>query len=118
MEDYFLGLYEKAMPNTLSIKQKMTEAKNAGFDFLELSIDETDEKLGRLQWSEKEKSDIMKAALETDIKIMSVCLSGHRKFPIGSEDEKIRSRGMEIMSDAIDLAYDLGIRIIQVAGYD
>jgi L-ribulose-5-phosphate 3-epimerase len=47
-----------------------------------------------------------------------MCLSGHRKYPIGSEDEKTRSRGMEIMSDAIDFAADTGIRIIQIAGYD
>ena len=47
-----------------------------------------------------------------------MCLSGHRKYPIGSENEKIRNKGMEIMSDAIDFAIDIGIRIIQIAGYD
>jgi L-ribulose-5-phosphate 3-epimerase len=118
MNNYFLGLYEKSMPNSLSIKEKLIEAKNSGFDFLELSIDETDEKLSRLNWSKSDKSDLLKISLETDVKIMSICLSGHRKYPIGSEDAKIRSRGMEIMSDAIDLAFDLGIRIIQIAGYD
>lgn len=118
MRNYFLGLYEKSMPHSLSIKEKLIEAKNAGFDFLELSIDETDEKLSRLNWSKSNKLDLLKISLETDVKIMSICLSGHRKYPIGSEDEKIRSRGMDIMSDAIDFAFDLGIRVIQIAGYD
>lgn len=118
MSNYFLGLYEKSMPNSLSIKDKLTETKNAGFDFLELSIDESDEKLSRLDWSKSDKLELLKVSLETDVKIMSICLSGHRKYPIGSEDAKIRSRGMDIMSDAIDLAFDLGIRIIQIAGYD
>lgn len=118
MRNYFLGLYEKSMPDTLSMKEKLIEAKNAGFDFLELSIDETDQKLSRLKWSKSEKSDLLKMCLEKDVKVMSICLSGHRKYPLGSEDAKIRSRGMEIMSDAIDFAFDLGIRVIQIAGYD
>jgi L-ribulose-5-phosphate 3-epimerase len=33
-------------------------------------------------------------------------------------DEKTRKRGLEIMEKAIDFACDLGIRIIQLAGYD
>ena len=118
MNGYYLGLYEKSMPGTLSMKEKMIEARNTGFDFLEISIDETDEKLSRLKWDKNKKLDLLKTSLETGIKIMSICLSGHRKYPIGSEDEKIRNRGMEIMSDAIDFAFDLGIRIIQIAGYD
>ena len=44
---YTLGLYEKAMPKDLSWKEKMLAAKGAGFDFIEISIDETDEKLAR-----------------------------------------------------------------------
>lgn len=118
MDGYFLGLYEKSMPGTLTLKEKMTEARKAGFNFLELSIDESDEKLRRLKWSDKQKLDVLNASIESGIKIMSICLSGHRRFPIGSEDEKIRHKGMEIMSDAIDFAFDLGIRIIQIAGYD
>jgi len=118
MSDYYLGLYEKSMPNSLSMKEKMIEAKNANFDFLEISIDETDEKLNRLKWDKNQKLDLLKTSMETGIKVMSICLSGHRKYHIGSEDEKIRNKGMEIMADTIDFASDLGIRIIQIAGYD
>ena len=118
MDGYFLGLYEKSMPDTLSMKEKMIEAKNSGFDFLEISIDETDEKLSRLKWDKNQKLDLLRSSMETGIKVMSMCLSGHRKYPIGSEDEKIRNRAMGIMSDAIDFACDIGIRVIQIAGYD
>ena len=55
MNGYFLGLYEKSMPDILSIKEKMIEAKNSDYDFLEISIDETDEKLSRLQWDKNQK---------------------------------------------------------------
>lgn len=54
-EQYFLGIYEKAMPNSMSIKEKLKFLKKIGFDYMELSIDESDEKLARLDWSDKEK---------------------------------------------------------------
>ncbi len=118
MGAYYLGLYEKSMPNFLSIREKLTETKNAGFDFMEISIDESDEKLGRLVWDSEKRFEILESMWNTGMKIMTMCLSGHRKFPIGSESEKTRLRGMEIMAQAIDLAADLGVRIIQIAGYD
>jgi L-ribulose-5-phosphate 3-epimerase len=118
MPDYYLGLYEKSMPNSLSIREKLIEAKISDFDFMEISIDETDEKLSRLKWDKSQKNDLVKAMWETGINVMTMCLSGHRKYPIGCEDEKTRKRGMEIMADAIDFASETGIRIIQIAGYD
>ena len=48
MKPYTLGIYEKAMPAELSWKEKMETAKAAGYDFIEISIDETEEKLKRL----------------------------------------------------------------------
>jgi hexulose-6-phosphate isomerase len=39
-------------------------------------------------------------------------------FPFGSRDEAVRERAREIMTKAIRLARDLGIRTIQLAGYD
>lgn len=118
MNTYYLGLYEKSMPHSLSIGEKLIETKNAGFDFMEISIDESDEKLGRLKWDSKKRMEILQDMWSTGTRIMTMCLSGHRKYPIGSEDEKTRGRGMEIMSDAIDFAADIGVRIIQIAGYD
>ena len=47
-----------------------------------------------------------------------MCLSGHRKYPLGSNDKKTREKSLNIMQKAINLADDLGIRIIQLAGYD
>ena len=42
---FSLGVYEKAMPESLSWEKKLTSAKLAGFDRVEISIDETDKKL-------------------------------------------------------------------------
>ena len=115
---YSLGLYEKSMPSELTWKEKLTVAKNSNFDFVEISIDETDEKLSRLDSTKEESFNILKDIYEVGVPIRTMCLSGHRKYPIGSESDEVRSRGMDIMEKAIELACDLGIRIIQIAGYD
>lgn len=115
---YTLGLYEKSMPSGLGWKEKLEAAKAAGFDFLEISIDETDEKLKRLDMSQAERLEMVNIMKIVGLPIRTMCLSGHRKYPLGSQDPAIRKKGMEIMKKAIDLADDLGIRIIQLAGYD
>ncbi len=116
--NYLLGLYEKSMPHSLTIREKLAETRKAGFDYMEISIDETDEKLERLKWNDQKKRDLVRATWETDTPILSMCLSGHRKYPLGCEDKAVRQRGMEIMSEAIRFAADTGLRIIQIAGYD
>lgn len=116
--EYTLGLYEKSMPQELSWREKLGAAKEAGFDFIEISIDETQEKLARLDMGPKERLELVALMKTMELPIRTMCLSGHRKYPLGSSDTQIAQRGMEIMEKAIQLADDLGIRIIQLAGYD
>ena len=118
MAKYALGLYEKAMPGTMTLGQKLDCAKSCGFDYVELSVDETDEKLARLEWTKEERLALVREMYRAELPIRSMCLSGHRRFPFGAKDPAVRQRGMEIMEKAIDLADDLGIRTIQLAGYD
>lgn len=115
---YTLGLYEKSMPSELSWKEKLEAAKIAGFDFVEISIDETEEKLKRLDMSKAERIEMVNLMKIVGMPIRTMCLSGHRKYPLGSHDPVVREKSMEIMEKAIQLADDLGIRIIQLAGYD
>lgn len=118
MKAYSIGLYEKAMPGNLSWTEKILAAKKAGYDFIEISIDETDEKLKRLDMSKEERIGLVSLMQALDMPIRTMCLSGHRKYPLGSNDPEIRQRSMEIMEKALQLADDLGVRIIQLAGYD
>lgn len=115
---YRLGMYEKSMPNELSLKEKLACVKACGFDWLEISIDESDQKLARLSWDRDTKNELKKAMLETGVSIDTMCLSGHRKYPLGDLDDEVRHRALWIMKQAIDLAHELGIRLIQLAGYD
>ena len=113
-----LGIYEKALPAGECWLERLRLAKTLGFDFVEMSVDETDERLSRLDWSREQRLALVNAIVETGVRVPSMCLSAHRRFPLGSEDDAVRAQGLEIMRKAIQFAQDVGIRVIQLAGYD
>ena len=113
-----VGLYEKALPAELCWEERLAAAGQAGYDFVEISIDESDERLGRLDWSAAERSALRRSIENTGVRIMTMCLSGHRKYPLGSHTPELRQRGLEILHKAIDFAGDIGLRVVQVMGYD
>lgn len=113
-----IGLYEKALPNSLSWQEKLASTKALGFDFLEISVDESDEKRQRLDWSDTEIYALRHLCETENMPLQSMCLSAHRKFPFGSADNNTVAQAKVIMQKAIILAYKLGIRVIQLAGYD
>ena len=112
-----MGLYEKAMPSTLSWGEKLALVKELGFDYLEMSIDESDEKIKRLSDAQLLK-EVRKAMQDTGITIGSICLSALRRYALGSENENLRRIGVQIALQAMNLATCLGIRMIQLPGYD
>lgn len=113
-----LGIYEKALPAGTSWVEKLAVAKSCGFDFVEMSVDESDERLARLDWSREERMAVISAIQQTGVRIPTMCLSAHRRYPFGSRDAATRKQAHTIMLQAIRLAQDLGIRTIQLAGYD
>lgn len=117
-QENLIGLYEKALPKQLSWEERLSAAKDAGFDFMEISVDETDERIARLSWNKQERTKLMETIHRLNMPILTMCLSGNRRYPIGSEDEETRQSGIQLIRDAIDFALDCGIRIIQLAGYD
>lgn len=118
MKKYAIGLYEKAMPKSLDWRALLQCANECGYDFVEISIDESAFRLSRLNWTKEERLKLVSLTQESGIPIRSMCLSAHRKYPLGSSDPDIRAHSMKIMEKAIQFADDLGIRIIQLAGYD
>lgn len=117
-ENYSLGIYEKAFPATMDWEQRFTAAREIGFDFLELSIDDTDQRLARLDWSLETCHEFIRLQHQTGIRVPTLCLSGLRRYPIGSPSLKVSETGMLLISKAIRLASRLGIRVVQLAGYD
>lgn len=70
--------------------------KTLGFDFVEMSVDETDERLSRLDWSREQRLALVNAIVETGVRVPSMCLSAHRRFPLGSEDDAVRAQGWRL----------------------
>lgn len=113
-----IGIYEKALPRDLGWPERFSAARDAGYDFVEISVDETPERMARLDWTLAERLAFFRASREAGVPVPSMCLSGHRKIPFGSADAAVRARAAEFMDKAIRFAGDTGIRVIQLAGYD
>jgi len=113
-----VGIYEKAFPADYSLEQILVSAKEIGYDFVELSIDESPERLQRLDWSKSERAALRQVISDTGIPFWGMGVSAHRKFPLGSLSPDVRQRGLNILFQSIELAVDLGLRVIQVMGYD
>ena len=117
-KNYLLGMYEKAVPAELTWIERLDVARESGFDYVEMSVDESDARLERLEWTPAERRQLVRAMDSTGVLIRSMCLSAHRKYPFGASDPEVERRSLDIMKKALDLACDLGIRTIQLAGYD
>lgn len=113
-----IGIYEKALPNAFTWEEKFRAARLAGFDYMEISVDESDQRLKRLDWTDREIEDLRRLMAKEGIVFPTMCLSGHRKYPFGSKNPETRQKAMEIMEKAILLAVKLGVRCIQLAAYD
>lgn len=113
-----IGVYEKAFPSSFSWEQILNTAKQAGYDFVEMSIDESSERLDRLYWSHSDRAALRQAIFNTETPIWSMGVSAHRKFPLGSASSDLRQKGQDILYRSIELAADLGVKVIQIMGYD
>ena len=114
----YFGLYEKALPRSLSLPEKLRTAKELGYDYFELSTDESAEFQERVTMDRLGRQEIRSAIWENEIPIWTMCLSGTRNCPIGSEDPDLREKGIHLTKDAIHFAADIGLRIVQVMAYD
>ena len=117
MDNNLFGIYEKALPKG-SWEEKFQVAQDLGFDFIEMSIDESDDRLARLAWDDKMISQINAYQQHYQIPIRSICFSGQRRYPMGSVDAKMRTKSMDLLKQCFMLAQKLNCHIIQLAGYD
>lgn len=113
-----LGIYEKGIPLSLSWHDKFKVAKEAGFDFIEFSIDGLKPRILRLDMPKEELLQIRQTAEEFKMPFHTMALTANRYYPLGDCDEHLRKQGREIVKKAIRVAEILGISIIQIAAYD
>lgn len=112
--NHLLGLYEKALDPSDIWEIRLRKAKQLGFDYMEISIDETDARISRLYWSPEQIEALRQTCYSTGIQFQSMCLSAHRRFPFGSANPTIREKAYDIMQRAIDFSVAMGIRVIQL----
>lgn len=118
MKMYSLGLYEKSMPSELSWREKLNTAREAGYDYVELSIDETEEKIKRLDMTKEERFELLRLMYETQMPVRTMCVSALTKYTLGNDEPELCEKGMEILDKSIRLADDLGVRVVMIPGYD
>lgn len=117
LADLPLGIYEKSVCMNQSWEDKFKLILDSGYDWFEIAIDGSEERLSRLN-DRTEKLKIRRAAEALDMTLYTMAFTANRYFPLGSEDEAIRLRGIELLNSCIDFAATIGIRIIHIAAYD
>ena len=117
-----LGIYEKALvagplETADDWRTFLAQVPEAGFSFLDISIDESPQRQARLEWDAAACHRVRDAAAEVGAGIGGVCLSVHREIAPGSADPAVRQRAREVMARGLQVCHDLGAPVIQIAGY-
>lgn len=112
-----LGIYEKALRWTDDWDELFADVRRAGFSFVDISVDESPERKSRLHWSKQTRQHIREAAARQGTQLGGLCLSVHRAVGPGSADPTVRAEADRIFDQGIELCHDLGIPVLQVAGY-
>lgn len=81
------------------LEGKTGNRKEAGYDYVEISIDETEEKISRLDMTGEERFEMVSAMYETGLPIRTMCVSALTKYSLGNDDPQFSARGMEILEN-------------------
>ena len=81
MRAYEIGLYEKAMPE-VSWPEKLHAAKEAGYDFVEISIDASEEKIARVTMSATERRALVERMYESGMPLRTMNVSALTKYAL------------------------------------
>ena len=73
-ETFRYGIYEKALLRR-PLPRLLEDAARLGFDNFELSLDETDERLARLEWDLGQRRQFRQAAEGSGVQVFSACFS-------------------------------------------
>lgn len=117
MYQYKLGLYEKALPDDLPLTEKLLLTRQLGYDYMELCVDLNPQRAARLNWTKEERWELVKFMHENDLHLVTLSMSVLRRCPIGISEESAQEF-LRTMEQGLQLACDLGARIILFNGYD
>lgn len=117
MQESRFGIYEKALPPYRDWSALLGQAAQTGYGFVELAIDESEERLARLRWTAAQRAELREAIAQSGVPVRTLILSAHRRTPLGSAHAPTRAEAIDMLRRCVDLAVDVGVRLIQLAGY-
>ena len=85
---------------------------------MEISIDATEARISRVYSTKQERRELVNLCFDLDMPIRTLNASALTKYSLGNPDPAVCARGMEIAERSIELAADLGVRIVMIPGYD
>ncbi len=93
-------------PPYFTVKECIENAKKAGFDGIEINMEETKHGMPSLimDSTKDEIIQILKIAQENKIPISSVATGLHWKYPLTDDDPNVRKKGIEIVEKMINAA--------------
>jgi len=111
-----IALNSGIFPGNWSPIEKLEATARVGAAGLELNID-----AGQL-WTRcldsAARRQLAQQARDTGVAWTSLCLNAHWVFNLTSPDVRIRDVGISLLMEAVDLAYNLGAKVILVPGCD
>jgi len=114
---YLVGSYEKAFPDTVSLQEMLIISAESGYDFFEISIDRTEERISRL-YSQEFQDYLFRITANSPIPIGSICLSALGTYTLGNPDIVNRQKAVDIFKNAVLFAAKFRIPILQIPACD
>lgn len=115
--NYSVGIYEKAFPNSMNIEEMLVLAKAVGYDFFEISIDRTAQRIDRV-FTPQYQVALAQSIERADFPISSLGLSALSTYTLGHPDEETTEYGIKILQQTVVFAARMGIRIVQIPACD
>ncbi len=104
------GINAWSFPAGMGAKECIRLAKSAGFDGIELALAETGEL--SLAGGEKEALELKAYAKETGIELSSLASGLYWDYPLTSNDEAIRRKGLDVAKKQLEMAAAIGVDTI------
>lgn len=115
---YQLSVYEKAMPDSLTLEEKLLASIEMGYDSCEICIDMDESRQQRLDWPDQKFEQFNHFLSENQLRIYSVSLSALRGSPLGSLDPELISLAFERIEKGLKFAQRIGAGVMLVNAYD
>lgn len=106
-----IGINRWTMPADWSLEQCFEAAAEAGFDGIELNLAE-EGAITPESTEEQIHSDVVRPAQRNNIALTSLSTGLGWKYPITSNDEQIRRKGISVLSAALRIARWMGVDAI------